>query len=87
MVLAHNLSHAQRVSLATLLTMFAVGALEIAHFSHGTSLLLEVGYFAIPALVAAALFETLKVRAVAFVLLTVAGFLAVAAAIFYYLTP
>ena len=87
MVLAHNLSHAKRVSLATLLTMLAVGALEIAHFSRGTSLLLEVGYFAIPAMVAVALFKTLKERAVAFVLLTAAGFLAVAAAIFFYMTP
>ena len=86
MVLPHELTHAQRVSLATLLTMVAVGALEIAHFSHGTSLLLEVGYFAIPAMVAAALFKTLKERVVAFVLLTVAGFLGVAAAIFFYLT-
>lgn len=86
MGLSHNLSHAQRVSLATLLTMFAVGALEVAHFSSGTSLVLEVGYFAIPAVVAVTLFRTLKERAVAFVLLTFAGFLAVAGAILFYLT-
>ena len=34
--------------------MFAAGALEIAHFSRGTPLMLEVGYFAIPAAVAVA---------------------------------
>jgi putative effector of murein hydrolase LrgA (UPF0299 family) len=65
MSLSHNLSHAQRVSLAILLTMLAVGALEVAHFSSGTSLVLEVGYFAIPAVVAVTLFRTLKERAVA----------------------
>lgn len=42
------------MSLALLVAMFAVGALEIAHFSRGTSLMLEVGYFAIPAAVAVA---------------------------------
>ena len=87
MVLTHNLSHAQRVSLATLLTMLAVGVLEIAHFSRGTSLLLGVGYFAIPAMVAAALFKTLKERAVALVFLTAAGFLSVAVTILFYATP
>lgn len=87
MVLAHNLSHAQRASLATLLTMLAVCALEIAHFSHGTSLLLEVSYFAIPAMVAVAFFKTVKERAVAFVLLTAAGLLAVAVAIIFSMTP
>jgi len=44
--------------------MFAVSALEIAHFSRGTSLMLEVGYFAIPATFALTVFRTLKERAV-----------------------
>ena len=86
MGLMRNLSHAQRVSLATLLTMLAVGALEAAHFSHGTSLALEMGYFAIPAAFAVIFFKSMKERAVAFVLLTVAGFLAVAATICLYFT-
>ena len=86
MALFSTLSRGQRVSLATLLTMFAVGGLEIAHFSSGTTPLLEVGYFAIPAAIAIALFETMKARTVAFVLLTAVGFLAVWAAISYYLT-
>lgn len=86
MVLAQNLSHAQRVSLATLLTMLAVGALEITHITRGTPLLLGVGFFAIPAMVAAALFETFRQRAVAFVFLTAAGFLAVAVAILFFTT-
>ena len=86
MALFSTLSRGQRVSLATLLTMFAVGGLEIAHFSSGTTPLLEVGYFAIPAVVAVTLFETLKARTVAFVLLTAAGFLAAGEAISYYLT-
>jgi|GEM_PF-7076225 len=81
-----SLSHQQRVALATLLTMLAVVALEVAHFSRGTSLVLEVGYFAIPAAAALVFFKTLKERAIAFVLLTTAGFLAAAAAIWSYLT-
>ena len=86
MGLLHNLNHAQRVSLAVLVTMFAVGGLEIAHFWRGTSIVLEVGYFAIPATVTLALFKTLKERAVLFVVLTIAGFLAAGAAIAFYLT-
>lgn len=86
MGLERSLSHQQRVSLATLLTMLAVGALEIAHFASGTSPVLEVGHFAIPALIAFVFFKTLKERAIALLLLTAAGFLAVTASIWFYLT-
>jgi putative effector of murein hydrolase LrgA (UPF0299 family) len=86
MGLSLRLSHSQRVSLAVLITMLAVGALEVAHFSSGTSVLLEVGYFAIPAVVAVTFFSTLRERVVAFVMLTLVGFLAVAGTVFFYLT-
>jgi hypothetical protein len=85
-VLNANLSHAQRVSLATLVTMAAVSALEAAHFSSGTSLVLEMGYFVIPALVALAFFTASRERALAFVFLTLVGLLAAAAAIDFHLT-
>ena len=86
MGLGRYLSHAQRVSLATLVTMVAAAALEVAHFWTGAPLVLEMGYFAIPAVVALTFFTTLRERAVAFALLTLASFLAVAGAIFIYLT-
>ena len=86
MKLERSLSHQQRVSLAILLTMICVIALEVAHFSSGTSLVLELGYFAVPALMALVFFPTLKERAIAFVLLTATGFLAVSAAIWFSLT-
>ena len=83
----NRFSRSQRVSLAALLVMFGVGALEIAHFSSGSSLLLEIGYFAIPALVAILVFNSAKERVWAFLLLVVLGFLAVGTAIFGYFTP
>ena len=79
-----KLSHDQRVSLDALVVMFGVGALEISHFSSGSSLLLQIGYFAIPALIAMLIFSSAKERIRAFILL---GFLKVATAIFVCLTP
>lgn len=87
MGLMRNLSHAQRVSLAVLVTTLAVGGLEIAHFSRGTSIVLEAGYFFIPAIVALSFFKAWNERAVAFVILTAIGFLAAGALIAFYLTP
>ena len=79
-------SHSQRVSLSALLVIFGVGAMETAHFSSGSSLLREIGYFAIPALVAILFFNATKERVWAFILLVLLGFLTVATAIFVYLT-
>ena len=81
------LSHARRVSLATLLTMFAVTVLEIAHFARGTSPVLEAGFFVIPAAFALGLFTGFKERVLAFLLLTAVGFLAVFTTLFFTLTP
>lgn len=82
-----KLSHAQRVSLATLLTLAGVGGMELGHLATGTSPALEISYFAIPGVLAFLLFRTGKERALAFVLLTLVGFLGVATIVFIALTP
>jgi hypothetical protein len=81
------LSHGQRASLATLLTLVGVVAMEVAHFSSGTSPALEVSRFAIPALLSFGLFKTLKQRITAFILLTLIGLAGTGAAVIIYLTP
>lgn len=87
MTLVALLTRPQRVSAAILLTLAGVVGIEVAHFSSGTSVVLEVSYFAIPAVLAFALFETWRERVIAFALLTLLGFIGVAAAIFAFLTP
>jgi hypothetical protein len=82
-----KLSHGQRASLATLLTLVGVGGMELAHAASGTSPALEISYFAIPGALAFLLFNTVKERALAFVLLTLIGFLGVATIWFIALTP
>ena len=72
--------------MATLLTLAGVVAMEVAHFSSGTSPALEISYFAIPAVLAVGLFEKLRQRIIAFILLTLVGFAGAGAAIITYLT-
>ena len=59
--------------------------MEVAHFSSGDTLVLEVSYFAIPAILALLLFDKVKERAIAFVLLTGVGLVGVGLAIYVYL--
>ena len=81
------LTRPQRIALAALLTLVGVVSMEVAHFSSGTSIVLEVSYFAIPAALAFALFEAWRERVVAFILLTLLGIIGAGAAILVVLTP
>jgi hypothetical protein len=80
-----RLSRSQRASIAALLTLAGVVGMEVAHFSSGDTLVLEVSYFAIPAILALLLFDKVKERAIAFVLLTGVGLVGVGLAIYVYL--
>ena len=76
-----QLGSVQRAAIATAVTVILVAGVEVVSIFRGSSLLIEIAFFAIPATLAVMLYDTPRARAVAIVLLTMVSLLAVFATI------
>jgi hypothetical protein len=85
-MIAANASAGTRAAIAACFVVALVGAVEWVSIHRGSSLAVEVSYFAIPAAAALALYRTWRGRIIAGVLLTALSLLTVIVMVAAFLT-